>query len=456
MAICSRRILQRLTDENAEFLSRKQVRNQINKLNRNDVAVSHGQEPLLDAEWEVILLNAFSKVGKIEHEPDFGGRRRPDLYFVSSADPGQRFAADITAISDKGFEGQNPYPALWDELMKRAGERGLRQDSFSLQVEGNHSELYKGGPKARLLLPPLSKFDERIFNAGFREFLDKIYAAPGQHHTYPVIKPDERIHLLIGYDPHQKYATGGHLVYKKINHLTENIAYSRLQEKRDQLIGSGFKGPLAVILCDGGFQAFNSKMYDFSAYSMKDVIKRFLLDHSEINFILTFSVEQTSHQVVLGRWASGFFDQGYSGLISCIDRLIEVFPEVESDPSNAINHLKGGEPQVGRSHWGGLSMSPGETRTRVKISARALLDLLAGRVEQKEFFERHHFIRSDLWSGPSINPFSMGLSKGQLIEKLSIERSDSEDDDWVTFELAGPDPAISPFVVPPQAPKTTN
>ena len=83
----------------------------------NDEAIIKGQNPRLDTEWEVIVLNAFSKVGSVEHEKDFGGRRYPDLHFISNNEPSQFFVADITAISDIGFEGQNPYDALWDELM---------------------------------------------------------------------------------------------------------------------------------------------------------------------------------------------------------------------------------------------------------------------------------------------------------------------------------------------------
>src|SRR5256885_9182681 len=121
MAIYSLRILQRLLNENAAFLARRQIKDHVNKLNRNDLAFRKGQEPLLDIEWEIVLLNAFSKVGTLNYESDFGGRRKPDLHFISKTDPNQFFVADITALSDKGFEGQNAYNALEDELMRKVG-----------------------------------------------------------------------------------------------------------------------------------------------------------------------------------------------------------------------------------------------------------------------------------------------------------------------------------------------
>jgi hypothetical protein len=55
MAIFCRRTLQRLINENATFLTRKQLVSHVNKLNDGD----------LSAEWEVVLLNVFSKVAFI-------------------------------------------------------------------------------------------------------------------------------------------------------------------------------------------------------------------------------------------------------------------------------------------------------------------------------------------------------------------------------------------------------
>lgn len=172
MAIYSRRILQQLINENTGFLSKKQLKKHVFELNRMHETLS------LAFEWEVVLLNAFSKVGKIAHEKNFGGSREPDLYFESLFDPKQRFAADITTLSDKGLEGNNPYEALFNELMKIVREHGLRPDSFSLDVEGNHSELYRGGPRAKLKLPPPSRFKQVIFNADFNLFLKEVSLAP--------------------------------------------------------------------------------------------------------------------------------------------------------------------------------------------------------------------------------------------------------------------------------------
>lgn len=69
-------------------------------------------------EWVLVIFNAFSKVGRVIYEKDFGGRTRPDIYFEATDDQQFNFVADITAISDKGLDGKNPYDALHVKLHK--------------------------------------------------------------------------------------------------------------------------------------------------------------------------------------------------------------------------------------------------------------------------------------------------------------------------------------------------
>lgn len=446
MALFSRRILQRLLNENACFLSRKQIKSHVNRLNLNDLAWSKGQVPSLDTEWEVALLNAFSKVGKVQHEPAFG-RRPIDLYFVSVKDPSQHFAADITAISDKGFDGQNPVEAFEAELMRRVGERGLRLNSFNTNVGGNHQLIYRGGQKPKLSLPPISKFGEKIFNNRFNDFLDQIVRSPNQPREFRVFNVQDQINLAVAYDPHQRFSQSMYFSYRRMTHLTENVVYERLSEKRDQLLDSGFKGPLGIILCDGGFDAFHSNT-DWASYSPDKVIRHFLFQHADIDFVLVCTVKRNETEPMFRCWSRDFFD-GQAELLDCIERLIEVFPEVETDAANAINHLRGGSPVFGNSHFGGHEVGWGRSNMKITISARAVLELLAGKVTQQEFFERHGFVSSDFRIGPYINPFNSGLDKGLTFSQVTFEKSETEDDDWVIFELSGPDPAVSPFVVPP-------
>ena len=53
MSIFPRRVIQRLIDENSEFLTQSQLEKNIDNLNQ------YNPQKYLDYEWEVIVLNAF-------------------------------------------------------------------------------------------------------------------------------------------------------------------------------------------------------------------------------------------------------------------------------------------------------------------------------------------------------------------------------------------------------------
>ena len=77
---------------------------------------------------------------------------------------------------------------------------------------------------------------------------------------------------------------------------------------------------------------------------------------------------------------------------------------------------------------------------KIKISARDLLALMAGKLDQERFVRGH-----DAGGG---NFFELCLKRGQLITNASVERTSDEDDDWVTFEFGEPDSAVAPFSEP--------
>jgi len=84
------------------------------------------------------------------------------------------------------------------------------------------------------------------------------------------------------------------------------------------------------------------------------------------------------------------------------------------------------------------------TDREIRLPARALTRLLAGRVELERFRKDHHFVPSrpgDI----AIDFFANQLKEGRTIESVRIERTTEDDDDWIVFVFGAPDPAISPF-----------
>src|SRR5258706_11465033 len=99
IALFTRRVIGKCLDKNAEFVSTAKLRDWVQRLNKvsNDYVAT---------EWEVVLLWAFEKFGKVRHEPPLG--RRPLDVVFESFDGKLRFAADIVAISDQTLHDRNP------------------------------------------------------------------------------------------------------------------------------------------------------------------------------------------------------------------------------------------------------------------------------------------------------------------------------------------------------------
>jgi len=375
MAIFTRRILQNLINENTKFLLRGQINKHVLELNRMDETLS------LAYEWEIVLLNAFSKVGKVTYEKNFGGKKKADIFFEFPDDPNQNFVADITTVSDKGLEKKNPFEAFWDQIMQMAGKHGLRQNSFSLHVEDVHRRYYKGGPKIQLKLPGRARFQQTILDEQFEEFLNNISKTPTKSNAYRIKNKD--FDVIIGYVPDQEFATGGHIDFTQVYSLTENTVYQALSNKATQLSGTKFKGPLGIFLCDGGCKFLRSRSTGGLSYTSGDVIKYFLHENALICFVVTFTIQQNRPSNI----ASGYHISAmvYKGLASekfsldilkLLEQIKSLFPQPESEAQNAIYHLKGKNPGKGLSHWGGLKMGHGDKITKVRISADSVKSFL--------------------------------------------------------------------------------
>ena len=78
--------------------------------------------------------------------------------------------------------------------------------------------------------------------------------------------------------------------------------------------------------------------------------------------------------------------------------------------------------------------------TEIRISARELFDLLAGRLDQKRFAQNH-----DMGGG---NIFSIFQAHGKMIKRAEVECRPDDDDDWLILEFGADDPAVSSFKVP--------
>lgn len=421
------------------------------------------KEMTLAPEWEVVIINALSKLGDIGYEMNFGGSTNPDIWFRPHADTSQSMAVDITTISDKGFDSNNPIEALHSQVIDRVAAHGLRLNSFHFRVEASEGQkyrtyrrftkdgrlsgpFYEGGKKTHLKLPALARFEEKIFDANFEKFLNEIQRAPGVNRDHLVYNQNENIHLTISYRPRELYSTTTHPSYKQIAHISENQIYQALDDKADQLVNSSFEDRLGIILCDGDYTPFHQ-----DSSTVDEVIKYFLQNRSEINFVLTIKVRRRwrEESIVAKIYRGQFFELVGTPLFESLERMIDLFPIPENDTCNAINHLKSPYAQEGDRRY---IVTTYKNNTReVRIPTRTLMELFSGKLSHSDFSKLHNYVAWEGNSHPIDNPFAIALKRGWMITDVKFEsHAPDEDNDviLITFDTR-PDAAIHQFVVPP-------
>jgi hypothetical protein len=436
MALFSRRSLQQMLNDNARFLRPEDVEEHVRRLN-------NVRDDYLSTEWEVSLLNALSKVGRVQHEPDLGGSRFVDTLF-SSPLPFE-FAADITTISDQPLQKRNPTDRLWEELRRQARKWKIVTGGFDFRV-GHRPEVLRGrGVRHDLLLPPVSKLQELIFNKKFGEFIGEIKRLPSRPREYCVRNTTTDVGIY--YNPSRKGIwSAGHLSYTGANVLRDNPVFRALKRKAEQLKLCGYRGHKGIIICDGGCRMLAPQLSThFAEYSIDEIVSEFFRLHSSVAFTAIFAVrhdESSSmgrgHHQLYVRIGVNPRCSGINGpLRSIIDQVIRHMPTPETNAENALQRAKAwpGLP----AHFGGLRV---EGDKRVKLSAITVQQLLAGTLDGTTFQQGHGFDQS------TANLFAAALREGRTIKQCYVERTPDEDDDWITFELGDPDPAVTRFTVP--------
>jgi hypothetical protein len=396
-------------------------------------------------EWEIVLTNRFAKLGTVEHERK--ERAWIDLVF-NSGDSSISFAADIVTISDHALHKNNPVEALWEELRRRV--RHVLTGGFSLQIEEKRQRTHPGsGNKRQLLLPRVADFGRLIFNDNFRNFLEAIRLAPSSGSYYHAGSPG--VDVLIAYVPGKLGVfQGAYGSYTDTTVLDDNPLFNALEKKagRKQLKKCKFSGPKGLIVCDGGCRMLDEPLSHDKTYSVEQVVRQFFRKHKSVDFISIIAIKSgfparssPSHRYVHRVFVAPGRKLPEEKLRGVLADVVRSLPVLEMTPENAVRRSKFAK-STGRylPHRGGWEISG----MKARISARSLLELMAGRLDQKQFAKDHEI--------GGTNFFEHKLKRGELITSACVEQRPDEDDDWITLEFGPPDVAVAAFESP--APKT--
>lgn len=452
MGIFGRRTVQAMLDENADFLTVEQLDEHVHRLNANSLQS-------LDTEWEVAVVNAFSKLGRIEHEPDSGSR--PDMVFSSDLLPGITLVADIATVSDDGNELESSVEYFYNELESRLRAIGRGRGCVSVEIFDQFrspDQKYR----TRLALPPRSEFATEIFNSEFKKFLNAIKTEPDEVATYLVSTPETGLRIV--YDPKEKSVTQTGLSYSQPNSRTKNPVYNALKTKSVQLKKSSIKGVRGIILCNGDCDLLNPQYKTtFQRSELQLIVDEFLDKSSSVDLVLTISSEHdwlAAHQFDRKRDERFISVRVFPGerlkeQKNAIDelavRLMSSFPEPYNIPLNARSMLKRKHsPKTFKTNPGySFSMSRGKF-DKYSLSANTLLAYMAGEITFDEFSKIAGFIKDGERKGNRLgNPFEEAIQAKRRIESARLIE-DRTDDSSIEFSFAD-DPAVSDFVNPKRA-----
>jgi hypothetical protein len=424
----SRRTIQTIVDELSEILSETELGEIVERLNspRDRLAFT----------WEVAVLYGLSRAGRISYHVPLPDGRKPDVAFTPTGCSQIGIVADITTVSDAGYHDDNPVEAFPDEFSRLVRKTGLNPNNFHFQIESRTT-----GNKIKLLLP------KRGTNAAMLKkhalpFFRKIKIS-GATKDQLVLKEPE-LSITVSYDRKQRYMGWGHRIYSQARSIEQNPLWNRLKEKAGQLRNTD--GLITgAIVCDGGCSLLSSSARDIGSYSADDIIRQFLRKRSSLDFVYTITARRgyssnancSFHGQVWSR------DPATRPLIETVMRsALSSLPTPIFDAQNAAIQAKlEGYDGGTRAN---LEIGIGSKIMSVRVSARRLLEVLAGKYSPSEI---------DLVFGgssePDIsglpNPFKSALATSQLITEIGVEPVEGKDDDQITIKFGGPDPAISPF-----------
>lgn len=440
----SRRYVQQCINRLEGVVSKNDLLKLIDALNRP------GRDRIIKL-WEVVVLDALSRVSPILHEQSLQDGRRPDFGF-SLLVGGQTVdvIGDITCVSDSGLDHQNPIQSLSDEVVRLARKMGVNPGKLDIRVHGETLGPHRDA-KMKLSLPVKGSIAEFV-RTEIAPFLASVRSAPGEHTSIKIEKQD--VTLTMTYNPGQMFFSMGHPSYDVSYSIDRNPLWSALKGKADQLRASPSNCIRLVIVCDGDCKTLKEKSSAGSHFSTRVIVEEFLRRTSTVDAVFLLPVVET-HPVFQEREISlapelyarragarvVMSERNEIALTNHLNAFLANMPEPRLSAPNAVNRCAQEDFLMGPH--GGYSKS-GNT---MKISSRQILETLAGipshgspppgsppDVALPPANWQEHFLRY--------------LQRGQMISKVTVIPGGDVDDDTLEFEFGQPDPAIHFFQLP--------
>ena len=440
MFIFTRRAMQKMLDEIAPWMPKRPLVDLVARLNAK-------RTNRLPQAWELAWLYALGAVLPVEHERQLPNGR-PDLWFTISDGSRQiSVVADVTTLSDSALDSANPFEILSDAVRQQARKAGMQGGGFHVSV--SHVEAGASGVKKVQLLIPTGPAFEQLVKRSIKPFVHRVAADRSTPRRLDVDEPGAK--FTVEYKGPSQYSGGSHRAYDFVLSRESNILVNRLNDKTSQLRGAPEGAIRMLVVCDGDC-ALLSREHPMEGFSAQQIAEHFLRGSRTLDLVLLVTVTEEGASTFARRderrlrctlVAAQSCRPAHltANVVESLKRVLEEavnrLPKPVMLPNNALRRnlttdwsasMQGGYEQGGE---------------QITISARAVLELLAGAMTYERFAEVHG------WSDGEFHMFRSRLASGQLFQSARIENlGEREDDDWLVFEFGPPDPAISEFRSP--------
>lgn len=445
MPIFTRRRLQAMLDEIAPLIEEHKARDLLQRLEKDKV------EQALPAEMELAIFWALSKIGDLEIEPEWwADEKRPDA-FTEHLVAGQASVIEIAAPNDNVISGED----AMDGVAFRIGEfasrlqRGL---SDYLYYRFDEESGYEDGVYFRRRLAPVGyELSDRVrsqleqwVNSGALpgsklKLIEQGLSVEIERTTYR----QTRWHNTWSTMPPETYSVDGNPLYKLLKRKLGQLKAAKPGTRRFIFLGDAGSSLLNRIGEVGEHDQTRRRI------SGSQILSHFVqLNARAIDSVVVFAPcrkraplgrDELSWRVTVFNRPGFEFDLG--SLSDCVGHLPR--PRFEGYQARSLFRQGAYKPTArGWSLGTNVKINMGGGPVEVRISSRALMDLLAGRITAEQF-------RHEVGAMPAGNNlFKHWLDAGKTIQGLEFESCGlDEDDDHVVLTLAD-DPGASSLRLP--------
>jgi hypothetical protein len=370
--------------------------------------------------WEVVVLHALSKLGTLQHEVPLISGRKPDVNFIEG---NLLITADIRVVSDESLHEKNPVQELSDLIEREKTRLGLAIGGLKLVVESNTKRLPQGS-KVVLRIPEKKQLTAFV-RGKVRPELKRQVKGGIRTPSFTVDDGTTLIHVHINPDE-SPYSTTSYATYDQPLVRDRNPLYNALHDKAKKQLRNA-PGLVGVIVGDGDSRTLADPMSGSGAVTGRAIAEEFLRQHTSIHFVLLLSVRERQHSWFQvndrERWLSAEVVYSKSSdpppeLESTFRRMMELLPKPVDMPINAARRAR--EQGFGLGHHGGYEVRG----NRVKVSAREVLEVLAGRCTVSEINGKYDELSQGRSTGlPNSMPrlIELYLGQGRMPRSIKFE-----------------------------------